>query len=249
MESIMAKANQVLDVNVKPVNQFVAMLGGFNAEISKSADMLVSVERLEGDLTDTKAGLSSILFGVLVSQCESVLAGDVYAGEPVSLGWHDAVRLSWLDAYGSAKGGVLNDKALNMAWSRVMKLLSDDFGYEKPKAVTKEAEAKAGKRAEEAQLLAAYEAVPVAELKDKAKALFNKAGDGGKQGKEALKEAKLITKAIDKATSAETELLKVQLKAVRADIVALLKQVDDLYTLQEVRDLLQGSVYDTEALL
>ncbi len=248
----MANAKQVVPVSVsdvKPVNQFVAMLGGFNAEISKSADMLVSVERLEGDLTDTKAGLSSILFGVLVSQCESVLAGDVYAGEPVSLGWHDAVRLSWLDAYGSAKGGVLNDKALNMAWSRVMKLLSDDFGYEKPKAATKEAEAKAGKRAEEAQLLAAYEAVPVAELKDKAKALFNVAGDGGKQGKEALKEAKLITKAIDKATSAEAELLKVQVKEVKDSIRDLLKRTDDFYVLAEVQELLLGSVNDTEALL
>jgi hypothetical protein len=248
----MANAKQVVPVSVSevlPVNQFVATLGEFNGAISKSADMLVSVERLEGDLTDTKAGLSSILFGVLVSQCESVLAGDVYAGEPVLLGWHEAVRLSWLDAYGSAKGGVLNDKALNVAWSRVSKLLSDDFGYEKPKAVTKEAEAKATKRAEEAQLLAAYQAVPVAELKDKAKALFNVAGDGGKQGKEALKEAKLITKAIDKATSAEAELLKEQVKEVKDSIRDLLKRTDDLWVLHEVNDLLRGSVNDTEALL
>lgn len=104
--------------------------------------------------------------------------------------------------------------------------------------------------AEEAQAIAALiEAVPVAELQDRAKALFNKAGDGGKAGKEALAQAKLYTKAIDKATSAEAELLKVQVKEVKDSIRTLLKEVDDLYTLQEVRDLLQGSVYDTEALL
>lgn len=249
----MAKANLVVPVSVSdvsPVNQFVATLGSFNTEIAKSAGMLVSVERLEGDIADTKAGLVSILYGVLVSQSDSVLAGDVYAGEPVVLGWHEAVRLSFGDCYKSAKGGTLGDTAVDTAWSRVMKLLSDDYGYTKPKAETKGAEAKSAKRAEEAQAIAALiEAVPVAELQDRAKMLFNKAGDGGKAGKEALAQAKLYTKAIDKATSAEAELLKVQVKEVKDSIRALLKEVDDLYTLQEVRDLLQGSVYDTEALL
>jgi hypothetical protein len=180
-----------------------------------------------------------------------VLEGEVYAGEPVLLGWHEAVRLSWLDAYGSAKGGGLNEKALNMAWSRVSTLLSDTFGYEKPKAETKGAEAKAGKRAEEAEAIAALvDAMPVAELQDRAKALYNKVPElKGKQAQEVLKEAKLITKAIDKATSAEVELLKVQLKDVKDTIRTLLKEVDDLYTLQEVRDTLQGAVYDAENLL
>lgn len=249
----MANAKQVVPVSVSdvsPVNQFVATLGSFNAEIAKSAGMLVSVERLEGDIADTKAGLASIVFGVMVSQCDSVLAGDVYAGEPVVLGWHEAVRLSFGDCYKSAKGGTLGDTAVDTAWSRVMKLLSDDFGYTKPKATGKEAEAKSVKRAVEAEKIAALIAsAPVEALQDKARSLFNKAGDGGKAGKEALAEAKLITKAIDKASSAEAELLKVQLKDVKDSIRALLKEVDDLYTLQEVRDLLQGSVYDTEASL
>jgi hypothetical protein len=247
----MAKANLVLDVNVSPVNQFVATLGSFNAEIAKSAGMLVSVERLEGDIADTKAGLVSIIYGVLVSQSDSVLAGEIYAGEPVVLGWHDAVRLSFGDSYTSAKGGKLSDDAVDKAWSRVMKGLSDDYGYEKPKATGKEAEAKSAKRAEEAQAVAALIAsAPVAELQDRAKMLYNKVPDlKGKQAQEALAQAKLYTKAIDKANSAEAELLKVQVKDVKDSIRTLLKEVDDLYTLQEVRDLLQGSVYDTEALV
>lgn len=249
----MANAKQVVPVSVsdvKPVNQFVATLGEFSGEIAKSAGMMVSVETMEGDIANTKAGMISIMYGVLVSQCDSVLAGDVYAGEPVVLGWHEAVRLSYGDCYRSAKGGTLSDDAVFKAWSRVMVGLSDDYAYVKPKAETKGAEGKAGKRAEEAEAIAALIAsAPVAELQDRAKALFNKAGDGGKAGKEALAQAKLITKAIDKATSVEAELLKVQAKEAKDAIRALLKEVDDLYTLHEVRDLLQGSVYDTEALL
>jgi len=247
----MAKANLVLDVNVSPVNQFVATLGEFKSELTKSADMLVSVEVSENDIDNKKAGIASILYGVLVSQSDSVLAGEIYAGEPVVLGWHEAVRLSFGDCYKSARGGKISDDAVDKAWSRVMKLLSDDYAYVKPKAETKGAELKSVKRAEEKQAIAALIAsAPVAELQDRAKALYNKVPElKGKTAQEALKQAKLYTKAIDTATSAEAELLKVQVKDVKDSIRTLLKEVDDLYTLQEVRDLLQGSVYDTDALV
>jgi hypothetical protein len=247
----MAKANQVLDVNVLPVNQFVATLGEFKSELIKSADMLVSVEVSESDIDNKKAGIASILYGVLVSQSASVLAGEIYAGEPVVLGWHDAVRLSFGDCYKSARGGKISDDAVDKAWSRVMKLLSDDYAYVKPKAETKGAEAKSAKRAEEAEAVAALIAeVPVAELQDRAKWLYNKVPElRGGEAKEALAQAKLYTKAIDKATSAEADALKAKLKTMRADIVALVKQVDDAYVLGEVLEMLQGSVYDTEALV
>lgn len=231
----MATAKTVVDVNVLPVNLFVATLGEFSDDITKSADMLVSVEKLEGNIADTKAGISSILWGVLVSQ-----------GEPVALGWHDAVRLSWGDAYRSAKGGTLSDDAVDKAWSRNMKLLGDDYGYVKPKAETKGAEAKAIKREKEAELLAAYEAVPVADLKAQAKSLYNKAGDGNK---EAKKQADLIVKAIDLKSKASDAERKEQAKAIKAEIVAMLKQVTDYSVLLDVADLLRGSVNDTEALL
>lgn len=250
----MAKANLVVPAvvsDVKPVNQFVATLGEFHDDIAKSAGMMVSVEKMEGDIADTKAGLISIMYGVLVSQCDSVLNGDIYAGEPVGFGWHEAVRMSYGDCYRSAKGGTLSDDAVDKAWSRVMVGLSDDYAYVKPKAETKGAELKSAKRQQEAQAVAALIAsAPVAELQDRAKSLYNKVPElKGKQAQEALKEAKLITKAIDKATSAETELLKEQVKQVKEAIRTALKEVDDLYVLQEVRDLLQGSVYDNEALL
>jgi hypothetical protein len=247
----MTKSSLVVPVSVsevKPVNQFVATLGEFHDDIAKSASMMVSVEKMEGDIADTKAGMISILYGVLVSQCESVLNGDTYAGEPVSFGWHEAVRMSYGDCYRSAKGGTLSDDAVDKAWSRSMAGLSDDYGYVKPKAETKGAELKSAKRAEENEAIAALIAsVPVAELQDRAKAQYNKVPElKGKAAQEALKEAKLLTKAIDKATSAETELLKAQAKEAKETIRALLKEVDDLYVLHEVRDLLQGSVFDKD---
>ena len=250
----MTKSSQVVPASVSevlPVNQFVATLGEFSADITKSAEMLVGIEKQEDTITNTKAGLASILYGVLVSQCDSVLAGDVYAGEPVSFGWFEAVRLSWEGAYNSARGGKLEDVAVRKAWSRGFGMVTDDYGMKKPVAETKGAEAKSAKRAEEKEAIAALIAsVPVAELQDRAKAQYNKVPElKGKAQAEALKEAKFLTKAIDTATSAEVELLKVQVKDVKDSIRALLKEVDDLYTLQEVRDLLQGSVYDTEALL
>lgn len=220
----MATVKTVVVTNVLPVNQFVELLGEQAHDISQTADMLVSVERLEGNIADTKAGISSILWGVLVSQ-----------GEPVLLGWHDAVRLSWIDAYRSAKGGTLSDDACKMAWSRTMKFLSDDYGYTKPTAVGKDAEAKATKRAQEADLIAAYVSKPVTELKAEAKELFNRAGDGDK---EAKKQADLIIKAIDKVNSQASDEMKAKLKSMRADIVALVKEVDDINVLRDVADVL-----------
>jgi hypothetical protein len=242
----MAKANLEVPVavsEVKPVNQFVATLGEFTADITKSAEMLAAVEKQEDTITNTKAGLSSILYGVLVSQCESVLDGKPYAGEPVLFGWFEAVRLTWEGAYNSARGGNLEDTAIRKGWSRAFGCVSDDYGMKKPVAETKGAEAKSAKRAEEKQAIAALIAeVPVAELQDRAKSLYNKVPElKGKAQAEALKEAKFLTKAIDTATSAETELLKEQVKQAKDDIRALLKEVADLYVLQEVRDLLQGA--------
>lgn len=247
----MTKSSLVVPVSVsevKPVNQFVATLGEFHNDIAKSASMMVSVEKMEGDIADTKAGMVSILFGVLVSQCESVLNGDVYAGEPVSFGWHEAVRMSYGDCYRSAKGGTLSDDAVDKAWSRSMVGLSDDYGYIKPKAETKGAELKSAKRAEENEAIAALIAsVPVAELQDRAKAQYNKVPElKGKAAQEALKEAKLLTKAIDKATSAETELLKASLKLVRSEIIALVKQVEDLSILNDVAEALASAVMDSD---
>lgn len=239
----MTKSSQAVDSNVLPVNVHVATLAEFSGEITKCADMLVSVEKLEGNIEDAKAGISSILYGVFVSQCESVLDGRPYEGEPVTLGWFDAVRLDWGVAYNKAKGGKLEAPAINTAFSRSLKLVTNDYGFTKPKAETKESERKSEARAKDNEVIAALiDSASVGELKDKAKSLFNKAGDGGKAGKEALAQAKLITKAIDKATSEEAELVKAQIKEVKDAIKTALKSVDDYYVLSEVRDLLESAV-------
>lgn len=246
----MTKSSQVVPASVSdvlPVNQFVAMLGDFNAEISLIASNVAELYRADSEIESIGVRVADSLYGVLVSQCDSVLAGDVYAGEPVSFGWFEAVRLEFGGAYKVVKAGA-SDEAVRKAWSRAFALVTEDYGMKKPVAETKGAELKSAKRAEENEAIAALIAsVPVAELQDRAKAQYNKVPElKGKAAQEALKEAKLLTKAIDKATSAETELLKAQAKEAKETIRALLKEVDDLYVLHEVRDLLQGSVFDKD---
>ena len=205
----MANAKQVVDTNVLPVNQFVELLSEFDADISSVASNVAELYRADSEIESIGVRVADTLYSVLVSQGE------------LKLGWFDAVRLNFGVAYKSVKTGA-SEEAVRKAWSRAFGLVSEAYTIEKPKAESSDAVTKSAKRAEESEKVAALIAsAPVAELQDRAKALFNKAGDGGKAGKEALAEAKLYTKAIDKATSAEAELLKVQLKAVRADVVAL----------------------------
>jgi hypothetical protein len=229
------KLNTAVASTIPAVDAFDAVLAEQSADIEKVADMLVSVERAESDVMNTSAGIADLMYGVLISQ-----------GEPVGLGWYDVVRLSFGDAYRSAKGGAILDNSVNQAWSRVFKLVSDAYGLTKPKAEGADAERKAEQRAKQAELLAAYESLDVVDLKDKAKALYNKAGDGDKA---ARKEADLIVKAIDIRNKEQSNKLKEESKALKVNITALLKQVTDVSVLGEVLDLLQGSVDDNESLL
>jgi hypothetical protein len=218
---------------VTAVGAFDAVVAEQSTDIVRVADMLVSVERAESDVMNTSAGIADLMYGVLISQ-----------GEPVGLGWYDAVRLSFGDAYRSVKGDAILDNSVNQAWARVFKLVSDSYGLTKPKAEGVDAERKAEQRAKKAELLAAYETLDVVELKDKAKALYNKAGDGDKKAK---KEADLVVKAIELRTKEQSAKLKEESKALKVNITALLKQVTDISVLGEVLDLLQGSVDDAES--
>jgi len=233
----MANAKTVVDSNVLPVNQFVELLSEFDADISSVASNVAELYRADSELESIGVRVADTLYSVLVSQGE------------LKLGWFDAVRLNFGVAYKAVKTGS-SDEAVRKAWSRAFGLVSEAYTIEKPKAESTDAVAKSAKRAEESEKVAALIAsAPVAELQDRAKALFNKAGDGGKAGKEALAEAKLYTKAIDKATSAEADKLKAQVKEVKESIRDLLKRTDDFYVLSEVQELLLGSVNDTEALI
>jgi len=233
----MANAKTVVDSNVLPVNQFVELLSEFDADINSVASNVAELYRADSELESIGVRVADTLYSVLVSQGE------------LKLGWFDAVRLNFGVAYKAVKTGS-SDEAVRKAWSRAFGLVSEAYTIEKPKAESTDAVAKSAKRAEESEKVAALIAsAPVAELQDRAKALFNKAGDGGKAGKEALAEAKLYTKAIDKATSAEADKLKAQVKEVKESIRDLLKRTDDFYVLSEVQELLLGSVNDTEALI
>ena len=229
-------------LDVPLVNQFDDVMALQLADITTSAELLVSVEQLEGDTADKKAGLSSLLYGVLISQ-----------GEPVTFAWFELVRVTWQGIYLSAKGGKLSDNALEVAWSRVLKLVSDDYGLTKPKAETADAKKKAEQREVKAQelkeLVASYEAVPIDDIKSEIKALFNVVADGGDAGKVAKKEADKLVKVVEKLTKSESEELKAEQKAVKDKIKELLKNVSDIYVLRDVMDMLQGAVYDVENLL
>ena len=218
------------------VDAFDAVIGEQLGDIAKSAEMLVSVERWESDTLSTTQGIASILYGVLISQ-----------GEPVSFAWHEVVRLRWGDAYRSARGADVPDNTVNQGWSRSFKMVTDGYGLTKPKAEGKDAEKKAEQRAKQEEKIAAYIDTPTSELKDKARALFDKAADGGKDAPKLRAEANLIAKAIEKKNSEANKILKEEVKEVKDSIRELLKSVSDIEVLIEVQELLQGSVNDSQA--
>jgi hypothetical protein len=230
----MANAKQVNEVNevkeLSLIQQFDLIIAEQIADITRSADMLVSVEKLEGDVADTKAGISSLVYGVLISQ-----------GEPMTLAWFDMVRLQWGGVYRSAKGGALSDSAVDTAWSRVFKLVGDDYGLTKPKAETKDAEKKAEQRAKHEELIASYVDTPIADIKAEIKQLFNKAGDGDK---EAKKQADKLVKVVDVLQKDEVKAEKDTVKELKDQIRLLLKEVNNVEVLHEVFGILQGHVDD-----
>ena len=79
------------------VDAFDAVIGEQLGDIAKSAEMLVSVERWESDTLSTTEGIASILYGVLVSQCENVQNGLPFNEntDKVSFPWYEVVRLRW----------------------------------------------------------------------------------------------------------------------------------------------------------
>ena len=218
------------------VDAFDAVLAEQLVDIGRVADMLVSVERAESDVLNASAGIADLLYGVLISQ-----------GEPCSLGWYDAVRLAWGDAYRKAKGANVLDNTVNQGWSRSFKLVSDAYGLSKPKAETAGAEKKAEQRAKQEEKMAAYIDKPVQELKDKARALFDKAADGGKDAPKLRAEANLISKVIEKQASEANKAQAELVKELKASIKELLKEVSDTVVLAEVGSMLQGSVDDSQA--
>ena len=209
----------------------------FDAVIAEQADVINSVAsnvaelyRADYELEAVGVRVADALNDVLMSQGE------------LSLGWFDAVRLSFGDAYKVIKVGA-SDEAVRKAWSRAFKLVTEYYNVTKPASTNSDAEKKAEQRAKQAELLAAFEDKSEAELRSEAKSLYNKAGDGDK---EAKKQADLIVKAIDTRVKAEAKEAKDSTKAIKAEITALLKKVNDLSVLMDIQVMLEGSVDDAE---
>ena len=231
-------------VDVPLVNQFDAVMALQLDDITKSAEMLVAIERWTDDIKSTSAGVAGLVYGVLISQGER---------DVVTYAWWDLVGIQWKAQYNIARGGGLADNALDVAWSRACALVFEEYGLTKPKAETADAKKKAEQREVKAkelkELVASYEAVPIDDIKSEIKALFNVVADGGDAGKVAKIEADKLVKVVEQLTKSESEELKVEQKAVKDKIKELLKNVSDIYVLRDVMDMLQGAVYDTENLL
>lgn len=227
---MVTKSNVVV---VPAVDAFDAVLAEQAESIQSVASNVAELYRADSEIESIGVRVADRLNDVLLSQGE------------LTLGWFDAVRLGFGDAYRAVKVGS-SDEAVRKAWSRAFKLVTDYYNIEKPKAETSGAEKKAAQRAKQAELLAAYETLDVVELKDKAKSLFNKAGDGDKA---ARKEADLIVKAIEVRSKAEHTERKDMLKEVKGKITAALKQVSDLDVLTDVLVMLEGSIDDNASSL
>lgn len=238
----MSKKNQVVEavqsVVGSAVSQYDALMAEQLGDIVKSADMLVTVERWEDDAETAQAGIGSILSDVLLSQGE------------LKLGWFDAVRVTWCDAYGVARGGSVSDEAKRQAWSRVFKLT----GLEKPKSENAESQAKAERRekaqAEQAKLEADLAGLSVADIRAQAKELFEQAAevalDDSKLSKAKADEANRLVKVADKKIKEATKSAKDKAKALKASIRTALTDCNNVAVLGEVLMLLQGAFDDDD---
>lgn len=201
-----------------------------SAELTIIASNVAEMYKAEHEVESLGVRVADNLNAVLMSQGE------------LTLGWYQAVSYGFGDAYKVIKVGA-SDEAVRKAWSRAFKLVTEYYNVTKPTSTNSDAEKKAAQRAKQAELLAAYEGKSSDELRSEAKSLYNKAGDGDK---EAKKQADLIVKAIDTRTKSNDKMLKDSTKALKAEITALLKKVNDLSVLMDVQVMLEGSVDDAE---
>lgn len=219
--------------NTNAVELFDGVLAEQFESINSVASNVAELYRADNEIESIGVRVADKLNDVLLSQGE------------LTLGWFDAVRLSFGDAYKVVKVGS-SDEAVRKAWSRAFKLVTDYYNIVKPTATTSGAEAKAEQRAKQDELLAAYVDVPVRDIQAEIKSLFNKAGDGDK---EAKKQADKLVKVVDAKQKSEVKEAKDAVKNIKSEITALLKQVTDLEVLNDVAIMLAGSVEDNEAMM
>lgn len=226
----MANAKKVVDVAVESaLEAYDAIIESQADDIVKCVTLLVSVERLENDMNHTKTSIGTILKDVLVSQ------------GTLTYGWCESVRMRFGDSYRGANVGA-SDVAVNKAWSRVFKIVTDDFGIQKPKSESAGAEAKMVQREKQAEkqaeLLAAFSDISVNELQNEVKSLYNKAGEGNKpDNKLAKKEADKIVKVIDTRNKAENAERVAFLKSLKSELMAYVKECEDVEVLTRAIDI------------
>jgi hypothetical protein len=219
-----------MDKNQKAVDVFAGVIAEQAGAMSVIASGVADMYKAEHEVESLGVRVADNLNAVLMSQGE------------LTLGWYQAVSYGFGDAYKVIKVGS-SEEAVRKAWSRAFKLVTEYYNVVKPTSTNSEAEKKAEQRAKQAELLAAYEDKSESELRSEAKSLYNKAGDGDK---EAKKQADLIVKAIDTRVKAEAKEAKDSTKAIKAEITALLKKVNDLSVLMDIQIMLEGSVDDAE---
>ena len=225
---------------VVPVDVFAESMAELKNDIRFIAQAVSDIYNIESTATLSIEAKQNQIASTLKDALES----ENGIGEPVSFAFHEAVRLSFGDEYRVIKVGV-SDEAVRKAWSRAFQCCADIFDMKKPSSENAESIARKALRAktEQATMLQ-YEAVPVETLREKAKALFNKAGDGDKKAKV---EAEKILRVVDVRTKVEREQLDSEVKALKKSIAESLKKVDDVSVLSDILVMLEGAVMDAEA--
>lgn len=221
-----------------PVDVFAEVMAELQTDISDVAYTIFNIEKSE---LNGGHHIGSVLHEVLTSQ--GVL----------TYGFFEAVRLSFGDAYLKLSPASA-DSSVRSAWSRSFGYVTEYFTMEvdgkrvpftKPVSANPESIARAVAREKaQGELLVAYEGIPVETLREKAKALFNRAGDGDKKAKV---EAEKILRVVDVRTKVEREQLDSEVKSLKKSIAESLKRVDDISVLSDILVMLEGAVMDAEA--
>ena len=176
------------------------------------------------------------------SELEADEAFEVFAralGEKPVYALYEGMRVEWIVSYTDTKPNAKGNSA-DKAFGRFMGRLQDKYAIEiqKPKADNPAAAKKRAEReTKRAELLKAHEAIDTSELRTRLANAFTTLASkpDSKAAESAVKNLKAVLR---ERTRGESEALKADLSAKRAEIRGLLSGCDDIERLDAVIDIL-----------
>lgn len=176
------------------------------------------------------------------SELEADEAFEIYAraiGEKPVYSVYEAMRIEWVSAYTSTKPNAKGNSA-DKAFGRFVARLRDKYPLDVQKPVSDNpaaAKKRAEREAKRAEILKAHEAVDTSELRTRLAHAFTTLAQkpDSKVAESAVKNLKAVLR---ERTRGESEALKAELTAKRAEIRGLLSGCDDPERLDAVIDIL-----------